>query len=278
MMKRNRSLLAVILALGMILALTACGSDKKDAVEEPEQPETVAEEPETEEEEPEEDGPVDSEEADPAENTADTAEAGTDEAEAAPALSHERRDGEALPADVQAAYDKAMEKMTGMELKPVAFVSEQVVSGVNYMILCERPEASAAEARYIMIIVYQDLNGNAMVMTMKDFDVRAFIGGEGPVYEEGLAGGWRVPEGYTVAKLGNKAKAAFDHAVAGQDKKLVPMAQLEGRTNGERIFLCTEEPGGDKPAVRLEMIVVHGDGEDAEIAESCLVDPGFFNE
>ncbi len=112
MMKRNRSLLAVILALGMILALTACGSDKSEAAEEPEQPETVAEEPETEEEEPEEDGPVDAAEEETAENATNTAEAGTAEEEAAPAPTHERRDGEALPADVQAAYDNAIEKMT----------------------------------------------------------------------------------------------------------------------------------------------------------------------
>ena len=58
-----------------------------------------------------------------------------------------------LPADAQAAFDKAAAEFT-----PVALLSTQLVAGMNYCILCQTPEGTWA-----LVYIYADLEGNAEV-------------------------------------------------------------------------------------------------------------------
>ena len=82
-----------------------------------------------------------------------------------------KNDGAALPEDVQAAFDKAAEKFTGSELTPVAYVAKQIVAGTNHMILCEEKTTTAEPSTsYQMIIVYEDLEGNAEITNTCAFD------------------------------------------------------------------------------------------------------------
>ena len=60
-----------------------------------------------------------------------------------------------LPADAQAAFDKAVEGLVGAEYVPVALLSTQVVAGTNYCILCQitpvAPNATATVLRQIKL-------------------------------------------------------------------------------------------------------------------------------
>ena len=77
----------------------------------------------------------------------------------------------ALPEDVQAAFDKATEKFTGSELEPVAYIASQVVAGTNYIILCEATTTTEKPERsYQMVIVYADLEGNAEITNICKVD------------------------------------------------------------------------------------------------------------
>ena len=49
----------------------------------------------------------------------------------------------ALPKEVQIAFDEAVEKFTGSELTPIAYIANQIVAGTNYMILCEAETVTA---------------------------------------------------------------------------------------------------------------------------------------
>ena len=82
----------------------------------------------------------------------------------------------ALPEDVQTAFDKAAETFTGSELKPVAYVASQVVAGTNYAFLCHSKLASADPAESIqLVIVYEDLEGNATIAGISNVDVSRYV-------------------------------------------------------------------------------------------------------
>ena len=68
-------------------------------------------------------------------------------------------DGEAI-----AAFESAAEKLLGVNFVPVTVMGQQVVSGMNYCLLC-RAETVTPDARpyYCFVHVYRDLQGNAEV-------------------------------------------------------------------------------------------------------------------
>lgn len=80
-----------------------------------------------------------------------------------------------LPAEVREAFDKATEKYTDAELKPVAYIASQVVAGMNYMILCEAETAGEGQSvSYQMVIIYADLEGNAEITHITNVDPADF--------------------------------------------------------------------------------------------------------
>ena len=134
-----------------------------------------------------------------------------------------------LPEDVQAAFDKAEETFTGSELKPVAYIASQVVAGTNYMILCEATTTTETPSTsYQMVIVYADLNGNAEITQMKEFDFAAYTEGDNSdISTEKLAGGWEIAEDRSSVVIPQDAKDAFDKAAENLDgNELEPMALL----------------------------------------------------
>jgi hypothetical protein len=73
----------------------------------------------------------------------------------------------ALPEDVQAAFDKAMENLDGAECTPVALLSKQVVAGMNYCILCQiTPVVPDPVTNWALVYIYADPQGNAEILNI----------------------------------------------------------------------------------------------------------------
>ena len=144
--------ITIILTLAMVLGLAACSNKQSTATEEPdEEQETVG--------------------TDATEEELTSLDGGWELV---------RGDAAALPEDVQAAFDKATAEFTGSDLKPVAYVAYQVVSGRNYMVLCEATTVTQDPVTsYQMLVIYADLNGNATLTTLKDFDLTAYTQDDG---------------------------------------------------------------------------------------------------
>ena len=69
-----------------------------------------------------------------------------------------------LPADVQAAFDQAIEGLDDAEYVPVALLSTQVVAGMNYCVLCQTtPVKPGAAGSWALVYIYADLQGNARI-------------------------------------------------------------------------------------------------------------------
>ena len=69
-----------------------------------------------------------------------------------------------LPAEAQAAFDRAVDGLVGANYVPVALLSTQVVAGTNYCILCQvTPVTPDAMPTWALVYVYADLQGNAEI-------------------------------------------------------------------------------------------------------------------
>lgn len=75
----------------------------------------------------------------------------------------------AMTEDVQAAFDKAMESLLGVDYEPVAVIGSQVVAGMNYKILCRSTVvAPGAQPGYSLVTIYNALDGHAEVLEITD--------------------------------------------------------------------------------------------------------------
>ena len=144
--------------------------------------------------------------------------------------------------DAQAAFDKALEGLTGVSYTPVALVGTQLVSGTNYCILCEaRVVYPDAVPYYALVYVYADLNGGAELLDIVILDI-------GDIAETGeikpaeaapaaLMGGWSVDRESSVEVDGAQLHLASQvvngtkHCVLCQGAKLAFVYEsLDGKT------------------------------------------------
>ena len=198
-------------------------------------------------------------------------------------------EGEAsLPKEVAEAFEKATEGFTGSDLTPVAYVGQQVVAGMNYMILCRSKTTAADPAvSFLMITVYADLEGNAEILNMKDFAYEEMTGGETPGdYEvpkaETLSGGWSIPDDRTVGTLPEEVQAAFDKATESlTGAGFTPMAYLGSQivAGTNYALLCCGEGSAAELGRYLQVIVIYADLDgNAQITGITTVDMADYTE
>ena len=74
----------------------------------------------------------------------------------------------------QAFLTKALEGLVGAAYAPVAYLGEQVVSGLNRCFLCQvKPVVPNATSHYALAYVYTDLQGGAELTRVIDLDIGA---------------------------------------------------------------------------------------------------------
>ena len=176
-----------------------------------------------------------------------------------------------LPEEVQTAFDKALETLTGSynEMIPIAYVGRQIVSGTNYAVMYRVTYADEkAPAGLVILTVYEDLEGNASLLSADDFSIADFNTGDESAYEnaeaEPLAGGWQIPEQITTAEIPEKAINAFNKAAGGlTGNKLTPMALLGTQTvaGTNYAFLCRSKLVTDDPVESIQLVIVYEDLE-----------------
>ncbi len=76
--------------------------------------------------------------------------------------------------EVKTLLDKATFELLGVTYKPVAYLGSQVVAGTNHAILCQALVVSPdAQPYFVIVYVYEDLQGNVSLLNIADFDVGA---------------------------------------------------------------------------------------------------------
>jgi len=150
-----------------------------------------------------------------------TAESGVTAAPAAGA--YEKAESPAVPEDVKAALDDALENFVGADYVPVAYIGSQLVSGTNYKLLCEQTLVTAqTEKNMAIVTVYKPLEGSAKILS-----VQACLNKE---EESGELGGWEKAEN---PELTDEAKAALEKAEGGSEYTALALVaqQLVSGTN-----------------------------------------------
>ena len=73
--------------------------------------------------------------------------------------------------ELQAVLDKALESLMGVHYVPVAYLGSQLVAGTNHAFLCQATVVYPdAQPRWVILYLYQDLQGNVTIMNIADFD------------------------------------------------------------------------------------------------------------
>ena len=77
----------------------------------------------------------------------------------------------------KAVFDKALEGLVGVNYEPLAYLGSQVVAGTNHCFLCRATVVyPGATPGLALVYIYQDLEGNATIMTIESFDLAMFNG------------------------------------------------------------------------------------------------------
>lgn len=79
------------------------------------------------------------------------------------------------PQGASVAFTKAMESYDGMTLNPVATLGTQLVSGTNYLVLCEGMPEGGSNIQLYLATVYADLDGGARIADVRGFDLLGYL-------------------------------------------------------------------------------------------------------
>ena len=197
-----------------------------------------------------------------------------------------------LPEEVEKAFNKVTETLTGCGLEPVAYVGSQVVAGMNYMILC-RATGSAHElgTSFKMAVIYADLQGNAELSSLKDFDLSEFTGGDGPSITDAdttadmdIVGGWSVPEDAAGAGLPKEINEKYESATATVDwiwSKVDPLAYLGSQVvaGNNYALICKGESASEERADSIMIVTIYEDTDGkSELSNIHLLDLADFTD
>ncbi len=80
------------------------------------------------------------------------------------------------PKEAAEAFNKAAESYTDVTLSPIATLGSQVVSGTNYLVLCQgTPATDGARPQLYLATVYADLHGGAQITDVRGFDLLGYM-------------------------------------------------------------------------------------------------------
>lgn len=81
----------------------------------------------------------------------------------------------AITDEQHAVFDKALDGLEGVNYEPIAYLGSQIVAGTNHCFLCQATVVYPdAEPHYVLMYIYEDLEGNAQIMNIADLDIGSF--------------------------------------------------------------------------------------------------------
>ena len=187
--------------------------------------------------------------------------------------------GDELTDEQKAVFEKALEGLVGVDYVPIVCLGTQVVAGTNYCFLAKATVVYPdAKPKYVLVYIYEDLEGNAEIMNFADMPVIPNEYGEAePIpAEETLMGGWAYAESYEIT---DEIKARFDAALNSYGYLAVyePIAnlgtQVVAGTNRCILVRFTERTPEAQPQYKLFYVYEDLEGG-AEITDTINFDIG----
>ena len=186
-----------------------------------------------------------------------------------------------LPEINDAVFDKARKSWVGMEFSPLQVLGTQVVAGTNIAYLCYGTPvtAEASDPKLKVVVVYEDLEGNAEIQTAEDFNIEKYVDSVGETTPDGLMGGW-TDNTELNNMLDAETNAVFDKAMegltgVGYEPVCLLATQLVSGTN--YAILCKGTTVTAEPRTHLYVVTVYEDLQgNAELLNICGIDLSSF--
>jgi len=183
-----------------------------------------------------------------------------------------------LTEEDKAIFDKAMEGFTGVGYEPAAVLATQLVSGKNYAYLCKAtPVTSKPIPHWAVVVVYQDLQGEASVSKVAEIDLTN-LNVKDNVDAAAAVGAWEItlPGGKPIMMPYEDAQAAFDNAAqnfVGVNLKPLSLLGTQVVAGKNYKYLCYGETVTATPVSALYIVDVYQDLEgNAEITNCAVLD------
>ena len=164
--------------------------------------------------------------------------------------------------EIRELIEKATADLVGADYEAVAYIGKQIVNGTNHRILCKiTPVTQNPVAKYAVVTIYEDLQGNAEIKEILDSEAEAGTGG--------ALGGWKEINPPVVT---DEAKAALEKAtekLVGAEYKPVALIATQLVSGTNYLILCevTAVAPGAEPSYMLVKVYEALDGT-AEISET----------
>lgn len=166
--------------------------------------------------------------------------------------------------DFKAVFEKAISELDGVDYVPVAYLSGQVVAGMNHCVLCKAtPVVPDAETTYAIVYIYEDLEGNAEVteIVSSDADARSAAAG--------VVGGWTEID---PPEMTDEARDALEKAcetLTGAVYTPVALLATQVVAGTNYRIICASEPSVPFPDGGYVIVTVYADlNGNAEISDA----------
>lgn len=142
-----------------------------------------------------------------------------------------------IPEEANEALTNALDNYDGMYLLPIAYLGSQVVSGMNYMFLCQ-----SDDNEFYAAIIYKDASGISEIANTINLKLDEVKDMSFTKADTEAVGGWKVTDDYKAVSLPKNAQNLFDSVMGTDDALYAPLAYLgELTTEGNdayKAYLC----------------------------------------
>lgn len=188
-----------------------------------------------------------------------------------------------IPTDKEKIFSKAIEKYTGMELEPIAYLGSQVVSGTNYMYLCKATTTtSKPETSFKVVVVYENLDKEVELKEVEDFDIEDYVNKDIDIANEELTGGWIATSEAGDNSLNTDEDTMFDKAtqdLVGVDYKPVAVLATQVVSGTNYAILSTGKTVTKDPVNNISIITIYKDLDDnVKVLSVANIDLADFND
>ena len=167
--------------------------------------------------------------------------------------------------EVKALLDKETQELTGVSYVPVAYVSSQVVAGMNHLVLCKATTVTADPiTTYALVTIYEDLNGGAEITDIRNSDAQAPADSEEPM--DGAAAEPASPEVTADAK---DALTKATELLTGATYEPVALLSTQVVNGTNYTMLCKITTVTEKPQTDYAVVTVYANSDGtAEITQT----------
>ena len=165
-----------------------------------------------------------------------------------------RAESPAITEDFKKVFENATATVDWIwnKVEPVAYLQSQVVAGTNHCVLCEATtDEPDAKTTYVIVFIYEDLEGNAEVTQILSSDSEAEISDDD--------GGWNETSSPEMTK---EAEAAFEKAcetLTGAEYTPVALLSTQIVAGTNYRIICESRPSVPFPESGYVIITVSSD-------------------